>query len=273
MSSRTPSQISANKSVRISSGDRILTIDWSLLFRRLRMRFGQFFRSARHRAEQTEYTPPVWARKIRLSWFRLGLIGIAIFVFTQKQIDFTVSVGKLGVSAGSAPSTAASTVSLKENAGTPTTVADNGHQQMGVIPSSASTASPLPRWSVDQLDVATTRAYINRFERVAHTEEEKYAIPAAAKLAIAIYESNAGTNHLAKRNNNHFGNITAEGYYDNAWNNWRAHSEIIKTEFPSLRKYGDDYRRWIKALANTNYSNDTGYSDKLFAIIDRFNLG
>ncbi|MEL6276944.1 MAG: glucosaminidase domain-containing protein, partial [Bacteroidota bacterium] len=269
----TPSQPSINKSVRISSGDRVLTIDWPLLFRRLRMRFGQFFRSARHRAEQTEYTPPIWASKLRLSWFRLGLIGIAIFVFTQKQIDFTVSVGKLGVSAGSAPSTAATSVVYKEQTGSPTTVANNDNQQMGVIPSNTTTSPQLPRWSVDQFDVATTRAYINRFERVAQTEEEKYGIPAAAKLAMAILESNAGTNHLAKRNNNHFGSITAEGYYDNAWNNWRAHSEIIKNEFSALRKYSNDYHRWIKALAQTNYSNDATYANKLLAIIDRFNLG
>ncbi|MEO0734899.1 MAG: hypothetical protein AAFZ52_18830 [Bacteroidota bacterium] len=82
------------------SNERILTIDWSLLWRRARTRAGQYFTAMRHKAGRTEYIPPAWLQRFRFSWFRLGLMLLALFVFTQKQVDFTVSVGKEGIAMG-----------------------------------------------------------------------------------------------------------------------------------------------------------------------------
>lgn len=251
--------------------DRILTIDWQLLFRRIGLRFRQLFTSARHRVAQTEYTPPAWATKFRFSWFRLGLIAIALFVFTQKQVDFTVSVGKLGVSAGAAPTTAAKALTNQVHSPNPTPAT-----QMSVIPGvvqSAPQSNDLPSWQVEQYDPATVRAYINRFARVAKTEEEKYGIPAAAKLAMAILESQAGTSPKTLENNNHFGSVTANGYYANAWNNWRAHSDFIRNTYPTLIQFNANYREWITALGKTNYSTDPQYGQKLLAIIQHYSLG
>lgn len=249
--------------VKQGGNDRILTIDWSLLFRRLRLRFSQLFRSARHRAAQTEYTPPAWAANFRLGWFRLGLIGLLIFVFTQKQIDFTVSVGKAGLSAGTNPVTAAKLDN--SSSGAPKTVST----RMSVLPASGATVQ---EWSVDQLEASKVSAYINRFERVAYTEAEKYGIPAQAKLAMAILESEAGTHPRTRENNNHFGSATPDGYYTNAWANWRAHSEMMSREYSQLVNYQNDLRRWVRELDNTGYSQDPQYGNKLLAIIDRFDL-
>lgn len=253
--------------LRNSAGERILTIDWKLLFQRLRLRLTTLFRSARNRAEHTEYTPPAWAQSFRFGWFRLGLMAIALFVFTQKQVDFTVSVGKMGVAATAnqatvLPSNAATTAKQQKPV--------SNNSTMSVVPTLAS--NPAPAWSVMHYDEATVRAYVDRFSRVAQTEEEKFGIPATAKLAIAIYESEAGTTPNARENNNHFGRVTANGFYPNAWANWRAHSELIANEYGDLKAYAGSIENWINMLARTNYTSDPDYDRKLMSIIERFGL-
>ena len=260
----------SNGGLRNSSAGRILTIDWSLLLRRLRTRFSQLFHSAKYRAAQTEYTPPAWAKNFKLNWFRIGLIGLTVFVFTQKQIDFTVSVGKAGISAGT-PATIAATAPAKTTA---SSVA-NTTTQMGMLPTGSATTvanSIATAWSVEQYDVATVRAYISRFERVASTEEEKFGIPAAAKMAIAIFESQAGQSPKTIENNNHFGTATANGFYANAWGNWRAHSEFMNTMYPELLHNNTNAKQWIAALGQTDYSRDPQYVEKLLALMNYFNL-
>lgn len=252
--------------LRNTNGDRILVIDWKLLFRRLKQRFVLVFRSARHRAAQTEYTPPAWASSFKFSWFRVGLVGIAIFVFTQKQIDFTVSVGKNGVAAIVNENNGSSS-----NASKTSLLLSEANSQMSVMPQ-ISRSSTTPNWSVDQYNTEVVSAYIKRFQRVAKTEEEKFAIPAAAKMAIAIYESEAGKSPRAIENNNHFGDATPNGYYANAWANWRAHSELINNEYADLVAYAKSAENWISMLARTNYTKDPDYDTKLMAIIEKFGL-
>lgn len=256
----------SGSSLRNSSGDRILVIDWKLLFKRLKQRFVLLFRSARHRAEQTEYTPPAWASNFRFSWFRLGLIGIALFVFTQKQIDFTISVGKNGVAA-LVNETSANGQHISQTA----LAVKESSSQLSVLPS-LSAVTTNKAWSIQQYDAQKVDAYIKRFQRVARTEEDKFQIPAAAKLAIAIYESNAGADPRAVENNNHFGKATPDGYYANAWANWRAHSELIDKEYTDLKAYSNSTENWISMLARSNYTSDPDYDSKLMAIVERFNL-
>ena len=219
--------------------------------------------SARHRASNTEYIPPVWMSQLRLTWFRLGLIALAVFVFTQKQIDFTVTVGANGV--------AGQDQSPDARAGTPATQTTS----LSMLPTgTAAPSSPAaaPAWSVASLEAATVRDYINRFERVARTEEEKYGIPAAAKLAMAILESDAGQATAAIRDNNHFAGSIATEYYDNAWTSWRAHSQLLTKRFPELAHESVNYQQWIAALAKTDYSNDPRYTHKLLQIIEAYEL-
>lgn len=243
--------------------DQILTIDWSLLWRRAKTRVGQFFTSLRHRAGQTEYIPPVWIQRLRLSWFRLGLIALAFFVFTQKQIDFTLSVGKEGIALGN---TTGRHMATQNNA----TTTSMGTSQLSVLPLPG--ASSVSAWSVDQLDARAVKTYISRFEKVAQGEEEKFSIPAPAKMALAILASQAGQSPAAKKDNNHFGAITDKGYYENAWMNWRAHSELVDQRYPQLATESVNYQQWIAALAKTNYSSDPKLPNKLMDIIEHFHL-
>ena len=241
-----------------AANQQVFTINWKLLLRRLRLRSGQLFSSARHRAAQTEYIPPSWASQLRLTWFRLGLIAVLAFVFTQKQIDFTVTVG------GGEDTLGEYTEDGGANPGSQTT-------QLSMLPTGATVASK-PTWSVNTLDETAVNAYINRFARVAQTEEEKYQIPAAAKLAMAILESDAGQATAAIQDNNHFAASLPAEYYDNAWTSWRTHSQQLEQRYPSLANESVNYQQWIAALCKTDYSRDTAYGQKLLDIIERFGL-
>ena len=248
--------------------DRAISIDWALLWRRLLARTGQLFTSLRHKASQTEYIPPAWMQRFRLSWFRVSLMALAAFIFTQKQVDFTLSVGKEGLAVGK---TEGRHSAAKQTSYTASTASVAG---MSALPTSERTASApaATPWNVNQLDAAQVRAYINRFEKVAQGEERKFNIPAPAAMALAILNSRAGQSAAAKRDHNHFGTITADRYYENAWMNWRAHSEIVDKRFPQLADNSVNYQQWVAALAKTNYSSDPKLADKIMDIVERFNL-
>jgi flagellum-specific peptidoglycan hydrolase FlgJ len=246
-----------------------ISINWSLLWQRVLARIGQLFTSLRHKAGQTEYIAPTWMQRFRLSWFRLGLMALAVFIFTQKQVDFTLSVGKEGIAIGESEGRHSAANNAKQTASTTSTASMGAmpvsHQQTTSTAASAS-------WNVNDLDAAQVRAYINRFEKVAQGEEQKFNIPAPAAMALAILNSKAGQSAAAKRDHNHFGTITADRYFENAWMNWRAHSEIVNKRFPDLADNSVNYQQWVAALAKTNYSSDRKLADKLMDIVERFNL-
>lgn len=249
--------------------NRVLTIDWGLFWRRGKMRLGQFITSLRYRAGQTEYIPPVWMQRLRLSWFRVGLMVIALFVFTQKQVDFTISVGKEGLAMGA---NEGRHMAAKGDSKVST------QQALGVIPmqgsliAGAENAASVSSWKVGKLDEQAVRKYVSRFEKVAQGEEEKFSIPAPANMALAIYFSDGGKNTAARRDNNHFGPITEGEYYENAWMNWRAHSELVSRRFPELSSESVNYQQWIAAMAATRYSTDKQLANKLLDIIEHFGL-
>ena len=239
---------------------QILTIDWRLLWRRLSARGMQLTTSARHRAANTEYIPPSWMTRLRLSWFRIGLIALALFVFTQKQIDFTVSVGADGVGTVEDPEA--------NNASEHTATLS----MLPAVTAPARTAvTTAPVWSAKQYDTRVVQEYVERFTRVARTEESKFGIPVAANLAMAILESEAGQSAAAVNDNNHFSSVRGE-YFDNAWASWREHSEDLSRRFPELAHEGVNYQQWVAALGKTGYSRDAHYTQKLLSLIERFDL-
>lgn len=246
-----------------------ISIDWGLLWRRLLARISQLFTSLRHKAGQTEYSPPAWMQRFRLSWFRLGLMALAAFIFTQKQVDFTLSVGKEGLAIGESDGRHSA---VKGGGQTASTTSTANMSMLPVSNQQTTATSKNPVWNVNKLDVAQVRSYVNRFEKVAQGEEQKFHVPAPAAMALAILNSNAGQSPSAKRDNNHFGTITSGRYFENAWMNWRAHSEIVNKRFPELADNSVNYQQWVAALAKTNYSSDRKLADKLMDIVERFNL-
>ncbi|HRI60206.1 MAG TPA: glucosaminidase domain-containing protein [Saprospiraceae bacterium] len=135
--------------------------------------------------------------------------------------------------------------------------------------------------------------YVERFQSIARGEMKKYGIPASISLAQGLIESRAGTSKLAVNNNNHFGikcfsrnckkghctNFTDDTHKDffrkfqNPWESWRAHSQLIATgRYTKLKKNGRDYRKWAYGLKSIGYATDRNYAEKLIGIIERYEL-
>ena len=140
---------------------------------------------------------------------------------------------------------------------------------------------------------ANMKDYIARFHRVALAEQRKFGIPASISLAQGIIESRSGSSELTKRANNHFGikcfskkckrghcvNFEDDHAKDffrkfgNAWESWRAHSQMITTgRYKHLTRYGSDYRKWAYGLKKAGYATDRTYAEKLIGVIEANNL-
>lgn len=137
-------------------------------------------------------------------------------------------------------------------------------------------------------------AYVERFEKVAKTEMEKFGIPASITLAQGLLESNVGASRLATRNNNHFGikcfskrcgkghcsNFTDDSHkdffrkYRSAWESYRAHSKLLTAKrYSKLYKLKKtDYKGWATGLKKAGYATDPKYAEKIIALIEDLKL-
>ena len=147
--------------------------------------------------------------------------------------------------------------------------------------------------SSEELGGDQSSDYIARYSKIARTEMEKYGIPASISLAQGLIESRAGTSKLARNNNNHFGmkcfsknckkghcsNFSDDHHKDffrsfkNPWESWRAHSQMISSgRYRSLKKHGNDYKKWAYGLKSVGYATDRNYAEKLIGVIERYEL-
>lgn len=134
--------------------------------------------------------------------------------------------------------------------------------------------------------------YIQRYQRVAIAEMNKYGIPASIKLAQALLESGAGNSYLAREANNHFG-IKCGGIwkgrsvtrpddavndcfrvYSNPEESFRDHSDfLLRKRYEGLFKLAkNDYKGWAKGLKAAGYATNPRYADLLIDMIERYEL-
>lgn len=145
--------------------------------------------------------------------------------------------------------------------------------------------------------------YIERYKDVAIQEMERAGIPASIKLAQGLLESGAGTSHLARNANNHFGIKCGSNWngkevfredddyddkgkllkscfrgYRNANASYVAHSEFLRDPKKAFR-YGflfrlnpQDYKRWAEGLRRAGYATDPNYPAKLISRIELYDL-
>jgi len=194
---------------------------------------------------------------MRLPWFKLGLAAFILFMMTKKDLQFSINM-KAPLRTASMEAAQATGVALRADE------MSLGQSILSKFKGSKSTTS------LESLDVDQVKAYIKRFSRVAIAEMQKYDIPASIKLGQAILESQAGNAATATEDNNHFGAPLAGKAYANAWENWRAHSLLLRESLPEAQEAGRSYKKWAKALKS--YSNDRSYSDKLLEVIEAYQL-
>ncbi|MDZ4681354.1 MAG: glucosaminidase domain-containing protein [Saprospiraceae bacterium] len=202
---------------------------------------------------------------VRRYWFRVFLLGLAIFLLESKDVSINLNLNSaqaslfdavpketyLEAEAEATNVPRALNTSLLESAPAP--------EQKEKTPDSkpdhnlANTFSNLSfsDSKASSKDQGTKRqkqfAYVKRFAAVAQTEMKKFGIPASVTLAQGLLESNVGESSLATRNNNHFGikcfsrncrrghcsNYTDDSHkdffrtYKSPWESYRAHSLML----------------------------------------------
>ena len=151
-------------------------------------------------------------------------------------------------------------------------------------------------------DVVEQYVYLN--SDFAVREMHRAKIPASITLAQAILESKYGTSLLAQQANNHFG-MKADSHWDKSSrycihsNEWDPVESEMVAVLSCFRKYENieacyvghsdfltqrpfytdlfkldiyDYENWAKGLQKAGYATDPRYTQKLIAIIERYQL-
>lgn len=195
----------------------------------------------------------------RISWFKITAVFVAVFLVTQKDVRFSINL--------SAPF--ASNRSKEEKVA----VKNSGVDKFSlgdVLPFGGSKKESTVK--IEDMDEAAVNAYLRRFSKVAVAEMRKFGIPASIKLAQAVLESNAGTSPNAVQHNNHFGTPLADEEYVSAWENWRAHSLLLKRDYADLCESAFGYKQWAKGLAQKGYNPDRKYAEKLVQLVEKYGL-
>lgn len=197
------------------------------------------------------------------SVFKMTMLAVIVILVTQKEIKFSVNLKAPMTGVGKSDVPEAVAVSNKAL----------GQFSLGdALPFGKSASDKNHSIAVSELDAAEVRAYIGRFSKVAVAEMRKFGIPASVKMAQAILESRAGQSPAVRERNNHFGRPLDQAEYVSAWENWRAHSLLLKNEYSSLFEDAYGCRQWAKGLQKLKYNSDRNYADKLMEIIEKYEL-
>ncbi len=199
-----------------------------------------------------------WLEGRRLSWFKIGLAAIAIFIVLKKDIQFSVN---MKAPAAGAKSQNSQVTPMRTNV-----------QELGIGNALSLGSESTAVASASDLDEQRVKIYINRFSKVAQAEMQKYGVPASIKMAQAIIESWAGQQSATLSTNNHFGVPLSNRTYNSAWENWRTHTLYMRDQYATLLKEGANYKKWAKSLQEAGYSNDRKYDQKLIEIIEKYQL-
>lgn len=194
---------------------------------------------------------------MKFSWYKLAIAALVVFILAKKDIQFSINMRAPGTVQGSEEG-GAQPVSMKS-------------EQFDLSPSflfGGKSKKEEPAIA----DPAQIKQYIHRFRKVAQIEMQKYGIPASIKMAQGILESQAGQTAEARNQHNHF-LIRLEGQsFESAWESWRAHSILIRNEYPDIFEAGANYRKWAKALQKARYVKGSDYADQLLEVIEQYQL-
>ena len=203
-------------------------------------------------------------------WLKIGLVLFAGYVLLHKDMHFNFNL--------SSPFAV---------------VADDDNEDAQSTNYAQSISNPYAPVSSKALSKMDVQSFIDKYVPIAKKEMELYQIPASIKMGQALIESRAGTSKLARNNNNFFGmkcfsknckkghcsNATDDHHkdffrkYRSVANSFRAHSTLLSgARYKSLKKYGNDYKKWAKGLKKQGYATDKTYDKKLINVIEKYKL-
>ena len=183
--------------------------------------------------------------------FRLVFIGIALLIITEKEIQFSMNMVN------------------------PIQTIFHGQAipPLAQVTKKVALIEPEPIQQANhQASKTSIKSYIKRFAKVATIEMEKYGIPASLKLGLAILESQYGHHDWVEAHNQHFNYQLPAKTYSSDWENWRAHSELLKKEYAQLFVLGNNTDKWIEALLSSNYLKTNDQARMLQSIIEDYHL-
>ena len=252
--------------------------------------------------------PPVSAGTLlRRHWFKLALVAFGLYLFLQKDFSFQINMRAPDEAAPTeavrpavvvpAPVVRATPPPAKMTQAAPATIkvtpppAPLPPARMEIAgPSWGSAATPVGSRAAQVLrTVSEDRQlqFLERFAKVAISEQQKYGVPASVTLANALLHSHGGTRDMTTAGNNYFA-LTCDAattdyanyqgncyrHFNNAWSSFRAHSQYVTTgRFATLRGLTPtDYKAWAIGLEREGFSAEPELAGALVTLIERFGL-
>jgi flagellum-specific peptidoglycan hydrolase FlgJ len=243
-------------------------------------------------------TTSLLANFLKAHWFKVSLIAFLLFLIFKKDFSFTINLN--------AP---APTETTMPPASQPTEPAPPAKRETFTEQAKQEHMTPPPEQGVlDRFDFSSILggsnkalkddlyrvdpekvvAYVERFGRVARSEQKKFGIPASIILANALLHSKAGEHQASRQAHNHFGLSCTDDWlgekwehdgdcyrvYENAWTSFRDHSFFLTTgTFAELRRLDPkDYKAWAKAMEKKKYTRYDDLADQLIEVIEKWRL-
>ena len=228
-------------------------------------------------------------------WLRLFIIGVALFLLSDKQVNFNLRLG--------APPPAKHTAPAPTPAPAPAAnyeqpiLTDAEPKPVAQAPEKAGflerfnlfgSSEPSKYDRLTRREEPIIAAFIRRFSNVAQAEQEKFGIPASVILASALLHGQAGDAPAAKTYQNYFalgceddwsgatGRVSGQCVrsYENAWTSFRDHSLYVTSgKFSAMTQFSEtDYRRWAAGLEELGFNGTDDLAEQLLRTIDRYQL-
>lgn len=157
------------------------------------------------------------------------------------------------------------------------------------------TTTARKRWCISLLALLLVMAqpvfsqskYIKKYKPLADSLSQKYEIPVAVILGVAIIESGAGNSRNSKMLHNHFGIVgkndllKTDGIrsrykqFPNAAASYLAFCKLVKKKkFYDKLKGNTDYKLWLEAMSKAGYSEaPVEWKTNITAAIRKHKLG
>lgn len=235
---------------------------------------------------------------VKVHWFKISLVAFLLFLIFKKDFSFTINLNAPAPTETTmpparqpvqqAPPAKRETFTEQVKQQNLTPAPEQGVLDRFDFSSILGGSNKQLKDELYQVDPEKVKSYIERFGRVARSEQKKFGIPASIVLANALLHSQAGENQASKRANNHFGLACTEDWmgekwdqegdcyrvYENAWTSFRDHSFFLTTgTFADLRQLDPkDYKAWAKAMEKKAYTKYDDLADQLIEVIEHWRL-
>ncbi len=222
-------------------------------------------------------------------WFKLILLGLFLYLFTQKDFSFSINLSDPDELETPAKENGQKTAAKKAYFTEQTKLKQVGMlDHFDLSPFSKSKPKRKTKSTLGKVSPYAQEQYLKRFAKVVVEERRKFGIPSSILLASAFLQSHAGERTIAQQSNNHFAipcttgwsgpskNVAGQCYrqYENAWMSFRDNSLYLSTgKFSKLQSIDStDYQAWAVRLEQLGYSEYDNFAQQVIQVIEHYGL-